>query len=73
MTTTATKQPRAQSLQKWCEKFGHGARAHLAREVGVRWATIHDIVEGRSKPTVKNAKLIEKATDGRVRWTSLVS
>ena len=67
----ATK-PRAQSLQKWCEKYGHGARAHLAREVGVRWATIHDILEGQSKPTVRTAKKIEQATGGKVRWTSLV-
>jgi len=66
--TTAT--PRAQSLEKWCEAYGHGARAYLAREVGVRWATINDVVEKRSIPTVKTAKAIERVTG--VRWTSLV-
>jgi DNA-binding transcriptional regulator YdaS (Cro superfamily) len=59
-------------LQKWCDKQGHGARAVLARETGLRYQTVHDLFKGTRTATVATARKIEKATKGSVPWTSLV-
>ena len=59
-------------LQKWCDKQGHGARAQLARETGLRYQTIHDLFKGTRRATVATARKIQTATEGRVSWTSLV-
>lgn len=59
-------------LQRWCDKQGHGARAYLARETGLRYQTIHDLFKGTRKATVATARKIEAATDKRVKWESLV-
>jgi hypothetical protein len=60
------------SLEQWCALYGRGAKAFLARECDVRWATIHDLVTGERVASVPTAKAIETATDGAVRWASLV-
>jgi hypothetical protein len=59
-------------LQKWCDKQGHGARAMLARETGLRYQTIHDLFKGTRKATVPTARKIQEATNGRVKWETLV-
>lgn len=63
---------RFMTLQKWCEKYGRGAKAFLAQSTRKQWATIHYIVEGKTSPSVDTAKAIERATDGKVVWTSIV-
>jgi hypothetical protein len=60
------------TLQKWCERFGRGAKAFLAQHTDKQWATIHYIVEGKTSPSVDTAKAIERATKGKVPWTSIV-
>ena len=59
-------------LQRWCDKQGHGARATLARETGLRYQTIHDLFKGTRKATVPTARKIDDATGSRVPWQSLV-
>lgn len=56
----------------WCDNYGHGARAHVAREAHVRYQTVHDIYQGTRVATVATARKIEKVTKGEVPWTSLV-
>lgn len=61
------------NLKKWCANYGHGAKAYLARECGVRYATIHHLVSKGGWATIPTAKAIEKATDGKVPWLSLIN
>jgi hypothetical protein len=67
-----SKKRRKSPLRRWCDGYGHGSKAYLARECAVRWQTIHDIVEETSVPSVSTARAIERATGGEVAWTSLV-
>ena len=59
------------TLKKWCDRYGHGAQAYLAWECGVRWATIHNLVQG-GWATIATAKAVEEATDDEVSWMSLI-
>jgi DNA-binding transcriptional regulator YdaS (Cro superfamily) len=59
-------------LSEWCAQQGEGAKTRLARACDVRWATIHDIVEGRSKPQPETARRIEHATEGAVTAAELL-
>lgn len=58
-------------LREWLESQGRGATAHLARTVGTRWATIHDISNGHV-PKADLAKRIEAASDGAVSAAELL-
>lgn len=58
-------------LREWLQGQGKGATARLARVVGTRWATIHDIAGGHV-PKAPLAKRIEAATDGAVTAAELL-
>jgi len=48
------------------------SKAALARAVGVRWQTLHEIAEGRTTPRPATALAIEQATDGEVSAAALL-
>lgn len=60
------------TLSEYIERHGRAAKRDLAEKTGLRWATIHDIARGVSKPRAETAKAIEEATGGAVRATALL-
>lgn len=60
------------TLSEYIAKHGTAAKRALADATGLRWATIHDIAEGRSTPKPETAKKIEAATGGDVTAAELL-
>ena len=65
------RKPRTMTLRQWCDEYGHGARAFLQKETGLRWQTIHDQMHVRRRPSLNTAQKIDRATKGAVPWTVL--
>lgn len=60
------------TLAEYIEKHGRSAKRALHEATGLRWATIHDIARGASKPRPETAKAIEAATNGEVSALALL-
>jgi DNA-binding transcriptional regulator YdaS (Cro superfamily) len=60
------------TLAEYVKVHGKKVKRVLAKKAGVRWATVHDIAEGRTTPRPETAKKIEKATRGQVTAASLL-
>jgi DNA-binding transcriptional regulator YdaS (Cro superfamily) len=59
-------------LGEWLDSQGDGAKTRLSRDLGVRWATVHDWARGESQPRLDMALEIERVTDGAVRVADLI-
>lgn len=60
------------TLSEYIERHGTRAKRELAEKTGKRWATIHDIARGASRPTIDTALAIEAATGGAVKASELL-
>lgn len=60
------------TLSEYIERHGAAAKRELAEKTGLRWATIHDIAEGRAVPRADTAKKIAEATGGAVSAAALL-
>ncbi len=55
------------TVAEWCQVYGKGSRARLAKATGLNWKSIDQIAKGKSVPTPETACAIEIATCGQVR------
>ena len=62
----------AMTLGEYIAAKGTAAKKEIAEKTGLRWATIHDIAEGRSVPKLATAKKIAAATDNEVSVATLL-
>lgn len=54
------------ALGAWIKARGEGATARLARDAGMTWPSVAEIVKGRSTPRVETARALSRATGGEV-------
>lgn len=52
---------------EWCEIYGYGSIARLAKYAGVHWRTMRDIVQRGVIPSPRVAVALEIGTCGQIR------
>lgn len=60
------------TLNEWLDREGRGAMAWLARETGLTYMTIHNLMAGRARASSRSAIAIWQATKEEVDLLSLL-